>query len=389
MVASVKVFKKTSPNGKVTVYLGKRDFVDHLDHVDPIEGVVVAENDYLKGRKVFCQVHVTIRYGREEDEVMGVKFVKELVLISEQVVPPTKKSEKKGGLSPLQDRLLQKLGASAYAFTFQLPTTAPASIILQDGSEETKSPVGVEYDFVTYVSENAEDKSHKRSTVSMAIRKVQYAPLTISNKQPSTMVSKGFTFSNGKLNLQLTLDRELFYHNEQIRFNVNVKNESKKTVKGMMVAVVQNVEITLINGHYNKRVATLETREGCPITPGSSLSKTFTLTPTLNGNKDVRGVALDGYLKDDEVNLASSTAVAEHSDATGFVISYVARVKLNLGSMGGELVADVPFKLMHPAPGTAGHPGKGKGSSRQESSYARDDEDENIVFEDFARLRST
>lgn len=57
MVASVKVFKKTSPNGKLTVYLGKRDFVDHLDHVDPIEGVVVADADYLKGRKVFCQVH--------------------------------------------------------------------------------------------------------------------------------------------------------------------------------------------------------------------------------------------------------------------------------------------------------------------------------------------
>lgn len=60
MVASVKVFKKTSPNAKLTVYLGKRDFVDHLDHVDPIEGVVVADNDYLKGRKVFCQVKISI-----------------------------------------------------------------------------------------------------------------------------------------------------------------------------------------------------------------------------------------------------------------------------------------------------------------------------------------
>ena len=56
MVASVKVFKKTSPNGKLTVYLGKRDFVDQGTHVDPIEGVVVADPDYLKGRKVFSQV---------------------------------------------------------------------------------------------------------------------------------------------------------------------------------------------------------------------------------------------------------------------------------------------------------------------------------------------
>lgn len=111
------------------------------------------------------------------------------------------------------------------------------------------------------------------------------------------MVSKGFTFSSGKLNLHLTLERELFYHDEPIRFNVNVKNESKKTVKSILVAVVQNVEITLINGHYNKRVASIETREGCPITPGASVSKTFALTPTINGNRDVRGIALDGHLK--------------------------------------------------------------------------------------------
>jgi len=387
MVASVKVFKKTSPNGKITVYMGKRDFVDHLDRVDPIEGVVVVDNDYLKGRKVFCQVLVTLRYGREEDEVMGVKFSRELILVSEQVVPSKNKDIK---LSTLQERLIQKMGSSAYAFTFQLLNSAPASIIIQDENGEQKNPVGVEYDFITYVGDNAEDKSHKRSTVSMAIRKVQYAPAVVSSKQPSTMVSKGFTFSNGKLNLQLSLDRELFYHGEEIRFNVNVKNDSKKTVKGLMVAVVQNVEITVSNGHYNKRVATLETREGCPITPGSSLTKVFTLCPTMRGNKDVRGVALDGYLKDDEVNLASSTLTAQTSDSTGFVISYVARVKLNLGSMGGDLVADVPFKMMHPAPGSAAHPGKGGrvGSSAGNSSHARDDGDENIVFEDFARLRS-
>lgn len=31
-----RVFKKSSANGKITVYLGKRDFVDHISHVDPI-----------------------------------------------------------------------------------------------------------------------------------------------------------------------------------------------------------------------------------------------------------------------------------------------------------------------------------------------------------------
>lgn len=35
----------------------------------------------------------------------------------------------------------------------------------------------------------------------------------------------------------------------------------------------------------------------------------------------------------------------------GIVISYSIRVKLNCGTLSGELITDVPFKLMHPAPG--------------------------------------
>lgn len=66
------------------------------------------------------------------------------------------------------------------------------------------------------------------------------------------------------------------------------------------------------------------------------------------------GIALDGHLKDEDVNLASSTLISDgktSTDAMGIVISYSVRVKVNCGTLGGELVTDVPFKLMHPAPG--------------------------------------
>lgn len=54
------------------------------------------------------------------------------------------------------------------------------------------------------------------------------------------------------------------------------------------------------------------------------------------------------------MNLASSTMISEgktSNDAMGIVISYSLRVKLNCGTLGGELQTDVPFKLMNPAPG--------------------------------------
>lgn len=36
MVVNFKVFKKCSPNGKITLYLGKRDFVDHVSGIEPV-----------------------------------------------------------------------------------------------------------------------------------------------------------------------------------------------------------------------------------------------------------------------------------------------------------------------------------------------------------------
>jgi arrestin-2 len=54
------------------------------------------------------------------------------------------------------------------------------------------------------------------------------------------------------------------------------------------------------------------------------------------------------------VNLASSTVMAEGrftADALGIIVSYSLRVKLNCGTLGGELVTDVPFQLLYPAHG--------------------------------------
>lgn len=36
MVYALKVFKKTSPNSKVTVYLGKRDYIDNITKIESV-----------------------------------------------------------------------------------------------------------------------------------------------------------------------------------------------------------------------------------------------------------------------------------------------------------------------------------------------------------------
>ncbi|KAG8238043.1 hypothetical protein J437_LFUL013209 [Ladona fulva] len=402
-VVAVKVFKKTTPNGKVTVYLGKRDFVDHLDTVDPIDGVVVVESDYLKGRKVYGQLTTTYRYGREEDEVMGVKFSKEMCLAKAQIVPSKDKQSQQ--LTPMQEKLIKKLGPNAYPFTFHFPAASPSSVTLQAGEDESGKPLGVEYAIKTYVGESSEDKNHKRSSLTLTIKKLQYAPPSRVNRLPSSLVSKGFTFSQGKINLEVTLDKEIYYHGEKVIPNIIITNNSRKSVKNIKVFVVQHCEVTMVNAQFSKHVASLETREGCPITPGASLTKSFYLVPLAASNKDRRGIALDGHLKvqlsqltDEDVNLASSTMVAEGkapSENMGIVISYSVRVVLNCGTLGGELQTDVPFKLLHPAPGSeecekaaANKKAKSIERSRYENSCYTNDDDDNIVFEDFSRLRT-
>ncbi|XP_046393204.1 arrestin homolog [Ischnura elegans] len=387
-VVAVKVFKKSTPNGKLTVYLGKRDFVDHLDHIDPIDGVVVVESDYLRGRKVFGQVTATYRFGREEDEVMGVKFSKEMVVANGQMVPQ-KDSERE--LTPIQERLMKKFGANATPFTFKFPQNAPSSVMLQTVGDETGKPLGVEYSFRTYVGEHSNDRTHKRSTVTFAIKKIQYSPPSRGNRLPSSLASKGFTFSQGKINLEVTLDKEIYYHGEKVSANVIVSNNSRKAVKNMKVMIVQHCEVTMVNMQFSRVVADLETREGCPITPGASLTKTFYLVPLASSNKDKQGIALDGHLKDDDVNLASSTLVAEGlapHEAMGIVVSYSLRVKLNCGTLGGELQTDVPFKLLHPAPGSVEQQNATAEKKAKPLAKSNDDDD-NIVFEDFAHLRLT
>lgn len=394
MVVAVKVFKKTSPNTKLTVYLGKRDFIDHLDYIDPIDGVVVVEQEYLKGRKVYGQVVTTYRYGREEDEVMGVKFSKEMVIASGQIVPM--KGEKKE-LTPIQEKIVGKLRENAHPFVFKFPEMAPCSVVLQSGDDGETRPLGVEYNLKVYVADSEEERPHKRSSVTLTIKKLQFAPSQRGKRLPSSVVSKGFTFSNGKITLEVTLDKEIYYHGEKIGANVIINNSSRKQVKTIKVSIVQHCEVTMVNAQFSKNVASLETREGCPITPGASFTKTFYLIPLAASNKDRRGVALDGYLKDDDVNLASSTLVPEGkcpAEAIGIVISYSVRVKLNCGTLGGELVTDVPFKLLHPAPGSIDEEKaralkkmKSIERARYEYSCYGHDDDDNIVFEDFARMR--
>ncbi|ELT93486.1 hypothetical protein CAPTEDRAFT_177196 [Capitella teleta] len=404
-----RVFKKSSPNSKITVYIGKRDFIDHLTHIDPIDGVVLVDPDYLKDRKVFAHVLAAFRYGREDLDVLGLTFRKDLFLASTQVYPPDK--EPKRTLTRLQERLIQKLGPNAYPFFFELPACSPASVTLQPAPGDTGKPCGVDYELKTYVAENQDDKPHKRNSVSLAIRKLTYAPEEPA-PQPSAEATKEFMMSQGNLRLECSLEKEKYYHGESIAVNVLVDNNSNKSVKKVKISVRQYADICLFStAQYKCVVADLETEEGFPVAPSQTgFCKVYYLTPLLKNNRDKRGLALDGKLKHEDTNLASSTIITDQNqkENLGIVVQYKVKVRLILGFGSSDLSVELPFTLTHPKPPESPPPSRPTSvapptnpensdnsapvdtnliqlDTNGEGYYANQDDD--FIFEDFARLR--
>uniref|UniRef100_A0A4W4HEM4 Beta-arrestin-1 n=1 Tax=Electrophorus electricus TaxID=8005 RepID=A0A4W4HEM4_ELEEL len=323
---SHRVFKKASPNGKLTVYLGKRDFIDHVDLVEPVDGVVLIDPEYLKERKVFVTLTCAFRYGREDLDVLGLTFRKDLFVANIQAFPPM--PEEKKSLTRLQERLIKKLGEHAYPFTFEIPPNLPCSVTLQPGPEDTGKACGVDFEVKAFCAENVEEKIHKRNSVRLIIRKVQYAPEK-PGPQPMAETTRQFLMSDKPLHLEASLDKEIYYHGEPISVNVHVTNNTNKTVKKMKISVRQYADICLFNNaQYKCPVATEESDD--IVAPSATFCKVYTLTPFLANNREKRGLALDGKLKHEDTNLASSTLLQEgaNKEILGIIVSYKVKVKL-------------------------------------------------------------
>ncbi|CAL8400848.1 unnamed protein product [Boreogadus saida] len=400
--AGTRVFKKSSPNCKLTVYLGKRDFVDHLDQVDPVDGVILVDPEYLKDRKVFVTLTCAFRYGREDLDVLGLSFRKDLYISTFQAFPPVPEESKPN--SRLQERLLKKLGQHAHPFYFTIPQNLPCSVTLQPGPEDTGKACGVDFEIRAFCAKSIEEKIHKRNSVRLVIRKVQYAPEK-PGPQPMVETTRSFLMSDRSLHLEASLDKELYYHGEPISVNVHVTNNSTKTVKRVKISVRQYADICLFStAQYKCPVAQQEADD--QVSSSSTFCKVYTLIPTLDKNREKRGLALDGKLKHEDTNLASSTIVKDvtNKEVLGILVSYRVKVKLVVsrgGLLSGILERDVsvelPFVLMHPKP-------IDPPMSRPQSAVPDLDppidtnliefetnssitQDDDFVFEDFARLR--
>ncbi|XP_045510115.1 arrestin homolog [Colias croceus] len=389
---SQRVFKKSSPNNKLTVYLASRDLVVENGSIDKIQGVLHVDAENLTNKKLFGQITLTFRYGREDEEVMGLKFCNEAIMSLAQIWPPHCNHEREPN-TPLQDALIKRLGSNAFPFHLELTPLAPPSVQLVPAKQYHGAPIGTSYDVRAYIAERADEKISRRNTVRMGIRVLQGAgrpqrpalppapPHTLSalahhnvlrlkaktklepdhsrmtseeieNMEPTpprASVEKPFLLSDGRVELEAWLDKATYSHGEAVNVSVVIANHSSKTIRRIKVLIIQHVDVCMFSNGKFKNVVALLRGDGTPILPNQTHKDTYSLTPYRGVTKN--WIALEDSYSKSGASLASTVLCNPNSpeDRNVFAIyvSYYVKVKLTLGPIGGEVSVKLPFTLTH------------------------------------------
>ncbi|XP_018300462.1 arrestin homolog isoform X2 [Mycetomoellerius zeteki] len=388
--SSQRVYKKSSPNNKLTLYLASRDIiVSEAKNDNKLLGVLLVDPDYVRDKKVFGQVTLTFRYGREDEEVMGLKFCNEAMMCLAQLYPFYVGAHHLETKSLLQEALIKRLGPNAHAFTIEIPSIAPPSVQLVPAKEYNGPPIGNSYDVRVYVAERADERLHRKTTVKMGIRVIQRAtkpPLPSTtmysvplSREPSTSlriqgsktrvalaeneiieddenvgphaaVEKPFLLSDGRVRLEAGLDHAIYEHGDLINVHVNVSNNSNKSIRRIKIIVVQHVDVCMFsNGKFKNVVALVSSQEDCPRGPGGNLRKIYTLRLVKGTTKN--WIALEDSYAKTGASLASTVTNPRNGpddrNVYTIYVSYYVKVKLFISAMGGEVSLKLPFTLMH------------------------------------------
>ncbi|KAH0553937.1 hypothetical protein KQX54_005999 [Cotesia glomerata] len=395
----------------MVLHVGKRDFVQHDKGIEPIDGVVWLDPDYVEGHTVYVSALAIFKYGDKSLKGMGFDPENLLVNIPQQVYPPLKP---RLPLTPLQQKLMRKLGSkNVYPFCIELPEYFPNSVVLHPTPDNDEDPCGIVHELKAYISDSSDkvNKVKEPDFVSMGIRKVMYAP-SQPGEQPTVREIQRFWFSDPLL-LEASLDKEIYYHGETIAVNINITNYSRRFVKEIIVTVKQTATLRMFTkSSFTTTVAKVKSENGFLVLPDKKVSKVFEITPLLSNNRKQKRVAVDGQTQNTDTNLASSTNLDEElarKKNVGITVEYDVEIKVKCSFFRRwffchqQTTAKLPFVLMHPEPteelsmpplpqSTPAEPLPS--TSKDDPGFVdvnlidfKGDDNVDLIFEDFARER--
>ncbi|XP_047526436.1 phosrestin-2-like [Pieris napi] len=391
---SERMFKRSSPNYKLTMYLESRDFVVEKGSIDKIQGVLHVESGNLENKKLIAQVTLTFRYGRDDEEVMGIKSWNEAIMSLTQIWPVDCNHDKQP-TSAFQEELINRLGDNAFPFHLELSHLMPPSIQLVPTKQYHGPHMGTSYEVRAYIANQKHDKISHRNTVRMGIRvfqgqgrpqppvlpphtahaqsalahhnviglkgKTKLQPDQSSRQKeeiefedpppPRVTIEKPFLLSHGRAKLEAWLDKATYFHGEKLNVSVLITNHSPTVMRRIKILVIQHMDVCMYsNGKFKNIVAFLE-ESGQFILPGKTQNNLYLLKPH-------RGVinnwiALqDSYTKPGATLASTVLCNPESKDELNefaIHVSYYVKVKLSLSEMGetGDVFVKLPFTLTH------------------------------------------
>lgn len=101
------------------------------------------------------------------------------------------------------------------------------------------------------------------------LEQLSLAPST----RPATLVARQFLLSPGRMQIEMCLDKAVFYYGEKLAMHVVISNSSNRTIRKIKCKLYQVSQLSFSTGERRAPLYCLETTEGCPIPPGASLQK--------------------------------------------------------------------------------------------------------------------
>ncbi|XP_065560177.1 phosrestin-2-like isoform X2 [Artemia franciscana] len=345
-----RVYKKVSLSRALALYLPKRDFAITENDLLRIDGVFTINEEEMKTKKVFIQVTITFRYGRDDEEVMGLRLSNESILYRRQIFP---RETEEGpviskNLNSAQHLLLQKLGSSGQAFCIQIVKKLPPSVRLVPASDYKGAAIGINYDIRMFAEDFRDENLLRQNMVKMNIRVTQEVPRFIFEKsQPTETICKNLQIlTEGKLFVTASLDKWTYKPKEKIVLSLDIDNTSEKSIKKIKACLIQKVDVSAFsNGKIKNNLATVNMSDS----RSSIKNDHYILELELISNDNKKWIALEPFYEEGGDQLAGSTFQEEGEERNYWTIYVEYYVKVTIGMSWvtpREMSMKLPFTLL-------------------------------------------
>ncbi|CAL8143581.1 unnamed protein product [Orchesella dallaii] len=375
-----RVFKKCASNGSLALYVGTRTVTIEGTHLEPLKGIIVLDKESLQQTvsdnfRIWGQITLTFRYGREDEEVLGLRFCNEAILALKQLWPPLPKDPEdldEEELTPLQGVLLERVTSSANSPSIHsVPFTLcagpvgigafppPPSVLLAPAKPYKGSPIGTLYDLRIYASERPEERPPRRNTIRLALRAVQTPPTEVTLDLKGSIESRPTILSRGKIKLQCELNTNAVRYGDSLEVKLSVQNNSRSSIRRIMVSLIQQVDVCMFtSGKFKNVVGCAE--DNIFLVPGASYQKRYILTPQRGparqwlaleeafGREPVLSPSTCTDNLEPIMDIAPQKGANRSRNVFAIIVSYYVKAKLILGGLSLCQSLKVPFILLPP-----------------------------------------